>query len=391
MKTSQTGIDLIKKFEGCRLDAYKCPSGKWTIGYGHTSGVAAGQKISPAQAEAYLRADLEKFEKLVAKYDNTYHWTQNEFDAMVSFAYNTGSIDKLTVNGKRTKAEVSEKIMLYVKDKNGNVLRGLVNRRKAEQELFMKTYQSGKQQTKSGTKNECNAQKVMIGSARKDENGRYTGGAAGDQTGKEVSVQEFYNHSKGWYVLRVKSAEVAAKLANAMQTACDNQNIGYDQGQRLDVITQIRKYGALGKIRTKTECDCSSLVRACCVEAGFDPGNFTTGNEAAVLAGTGYFEPKASVTSEAQLRKGDILVTKTKGHTVIVVGTEVKRQTLKRGSRGADVTYLQQRLTAQGYGVGAIDGDFGQKTLEAVKAYQADYGLKVDGIVGAKTWASIAA
>lgn len=391
MKTSQTGIDLIKKFEGCRLDAYKCPSGKWTIGYGHTSGVAAGQKISPAQAEAYLRADLEKFEKLVAKYDNTYNWTQNEFDAMVSFAYNTGSIDKLTVNGKRTKAEVSEKILLYVKDKNGNVLRGLVNRRKAEQELFLKTYQSGKPQTESGTKNECNAQKVMIGSARKDENGRYTGGAAGDQTGKEVSAQNFYKHSKGWYVLRAKSAEVAAKLANAMQTACDNQNIGYDQGQRLDVITQIRKYGTLEKIAVKTECDCSSLVRACCIEAGFDPGNFTTGNEAAVLAGTGYFDPKVSVSSAAQLHAGDILVTKTKGHTVIVVGTEVKRQTLKRGSRGADVTYLQERLTAQGYNVGEIDGDFGRKTEKAVMDYQSDYGLKIDGIVGAKTWASIAA
>lgn len=69
----------------------------------------------------------------------------------------------------------------------------------------------------------------------------------------------------------------------------------------------------------------------------------------------------------------------------------VKRATLKRGSRGADVTYLQQRLTAKGYGVGAIDGIFGQKTLEAVKAYQAEHGLKVDGIVGAKTWASLAA
>lgn len=137
MKTSQTGIDLIKKFESCRLDAYKCPAGKWTIGYGHTEGVRAGQKISQAQAEAYLRTDLEKFEKLVAKYDNVYRWTQNEFDAMVSFAYNTGSIDKLTVNGKRTKEEVSEKILLYVKDRNGNVLQGLVKRRKEEQKLFL--------------------------------------------------------------------------------------------------------------------------------------------------------------------------------------------------------------------------------------------------------------
>lgn len=135
MKISQKGIDLIKKFEGCRLDSYKCQAGKWTIGYGHTAGVTAGQKISQAQAEAYLRADLEKFEKLVAKYDSVYRWTQNEFDALVSFAYNTGSIDKLTVNGTRTKAVIAEKILLYNKA-GGKVLAGLTKRRQAERELF---------------------------------------------------------------------------------------------------------------------------------------------------------------------------------------------------------------------------------------------------------------
>lgn len=387
MKTSQTGIELIKKFEGYRLDAYKCPSGKWTIGYGHTEGVRAGQKISQAQAEAYLRADLEKFEKLVAKYDSIYQWTQNEFDALVSFAYNTGSIDKLTVNGKRTKKEVSEKILLYVKDRNGNVLQGLVNRRKAERELFLKASSAGE----APASKPFGTSKVLIGSARQDENGRYAGGTAGDQTGKEVSIQEFYKHSKGWYVLRAKSAEVAAKLASAMQAACDNQNIGYDQGQRLDIIIQLRKYGSLGGITVKTEADCSSLVRACCIEAGFDPGNFTTGDEAAALAGTGYFEPKASVASAAQLREGDILVTKTKGHTVIVVytGSSISRKTIRRGSKGADVLYLQKRLAAKGYLVGEIDSDFGKQTENAVKTYQDEHGLATDGIVGAKTWASL--
>lgn len=387
MKISQKGIDLIKKFEGCRLDSYKCSAGKWTIGYGHTAGVTAGQKISQAQAEAYLRADLEKFEKLVAKHDNVYRWTQNEFDALVSFAYNTGSINKLTVNGKRTKAEVSEKILLYVKDGNGNVLQGLVNRRKAEQELFLKAPSAGEVPASKPS----GISKVLIGSARQDENGRYAGGAAGDQTSKEVSTQEFYKHSKGWYVLRAKSAEVAAKLASAMQAACDNQNIGYDQGQRLDIIIQLRKYGSLGGITVKTEADCSSLVRACCIEAGFDPGNFTTSDEVAALAGTGYFEPKASVASAAQLREGDILVTKTKGHTVIVVytGSSMSRKTIRRGSKGADVLYLQKRLVAKGYYVGEIDSDFGKQTENAVKAYQDEHGLVTDGIVGAKTWASL--
>lgn len=66
-----------------------------------------------------------------------------------------------------------------------------------------------------------------------------------------------------------------------------------------------------------------------------------------------------------------------------------KRQTLKFGSRGTDVTYLQKRITAKGYGVGSIDGIFGAKTLEAVKAFQAENNLVIDGIVGASTWKAI--
>lgn len=136
MRTSRAGIDLIKKFEGCRLKAYKCPAGVWTIGYGHTEGVTCGMKISSAQAEAYLRADLEKYEKKVEKYESRYRWTQNEFDAMVSFAYNLGSIDKLTAGGTRIKAVIAEKILLYNKA-GGKVLAGLTKRRQAERELFL--------------------------------------------------------------------------------------------------------------------------------------------------------------------------------------------------------------------------------------------------------------
>ena len=73
-------------------------------------------------------------------------------------------------------------------------------------------------------------------------------------------------------------------------------------------------------------------------------------------------------------------------YDTIVTGS---RPTLRMGSRGADVTYLQQNLTAKGYGLGTIDGIFGIKTLEAVRAFQADNGLAVDGIVGAKTWKAL--
>lgn len=137
MKSSREVINLIKQFEGCRLDAYKCPAGVWTIGFGHTFGVKQGDKISQAQAEAYLMADLERYEANVIKYDPKYNWTQNEFDALVSFAYNVGSIDGLVKKGQRTKAEIADAMLLYNKG-GGKVLPGLVRRRKEERALFIK-------------------------------------------------------------------------------------------------------------------------------------------------------------------------------------------------------------------------------------------------------------
>ncbi len=145
LQISQKGLNLIKEFEGCRLEAYKCPAGVWTIGYGTTDSdysitktkIKAGLKISKQKAETWLRQSVnKKYCPKVNKYNNKYHWTQNEFDAMVSFAYNLGSIDGLTANGKRTKKEIAEKMLLYNKA-NNQVLEGLVRRRKAEQKLFL--------------------------------------------------------------------------------------------------------------------------------------------------------------------------------------------------------------------------------------------------------------
>lgn len=137
MKIGQAGINLIKKFEGCRLTAYKCPAGVWTIGYGHTgSDVKQGLTITQAKADQLLRNDLEKFEKHVMLFDSKYHWTQNEFDALVSFSFNVGSINQLTANKTRTKEQIVKSILLYNKA-GGNVLPGLTRRRQAEQKLFL--------------------------------------------------------------------------------------------------------------------------------------------------------------------------------------------------------------------------------------------------------------
>lgn len=164
---------------------------------------------------------------------------------------------------------------------------------------------------------------VIFGSARIDENGNLAGGKAGDQTGKEISIQPYYMHKKGWVVLRAKDKGVANVLCKAMQEACANDFIGYDQNQRTTVITELKKKGSFARIDTFCEADCSSLVRGCCIQAGFDPGNFTTANEASLLMATGKFM-NFDVKSEAELQNGDILVTKTKGHTVIVVSSSNK-------------------------------------------------------------------
>ena len=160
---------------------------------------------------------------------------------------------------------------------------------------------------------------VVFGSARIDEHGKIKGGAAGDQTGGEVSTQAYYTSAKGWVGLRAKDEKIATKLADAMRQACDNPHIGYDQNQRLGVITQLAKYGSLKAISVNTECDCSSLVRACVIQAtGIDPGNFTTATEKAVLIATGLFEV-VRIEKAFNCFLGDILVTKTKGHTGIIV------------------------------------------------------------------------
>ena len=178
---------------------------------------------------------------------------------------------------------------------------------------------------------------VIIGSARIDEFGKLSGGQPGDQTGKEVSTQDFYIHSKEWFVLRPKSK--AEELGDAMYRACSNKNFGYDQGNRLDCM----KHSTT--TTTPTECDCSSLVRLCIKEAlGKDVGNFTTFNEAMALESSGLFEKRIPYEhGKTILYKGDVLVTKTKGHTAIVVkADQIRNEELKEEIKMASVSKSQQ-------------------------------------------------
>lgn len=159
---------------------------------------------------------------------------------------------------------------------------------------------------------------IKIGSARIDENGNISGGKAGDQTGREVAEESYYSHKLGWYMLRAKDSEKARKIGLAMIEACLNDNIGYDQSGRYGVIECLKVYGRIAKINKPTEADCSSLVRVCCIQAGIQVGDFNTASEVSVLERTGAFHKAVAVTPNTKLQMGDILVTRSKGHTVIV-------------------------------------------------------------------------
>lgn len=144
-KISKNCLDLVKKFEGCPLTAYRDEVGVWTIGYGITNSdksitrttIKRGLKISKETAEKWLEESLnKKYLPRVLKYDEQYNWNQNELDALVSFAYNIGSITQLTAKGTRSKKTIAAKLLEYNKA-GGKVYRGLTRRRKAEQKLFI--------------------------------------------------------------------------------------------------------------------------------------------------------------------------------------------------------------------------------------------------------------
>lgn len=137
---SSNGVVLIKSFEGFSRVACKAlPTERYlTIGYGHYGkDVKPHQTITESEAVKLLVKDLSGFVKKVNKYNRKYGFTQNEFDALVSFCYNVGNIDGLTKNGTRTKAQIADKFLAYSYS-GGNFVRGLYNRRLKEQALFNK-------------------------------------------------------------------------------------------------------------------------------------------------------------------------------------------------------------------------------------------------------------
>ena len=139
MKTSEKGINLIKKFEGCKLTAYKCPAGIWTIGYGHTRNVHKGEIIIQQQADELLKQDLLVYEAGINVMKLNIN--QNQYDSLVSFAFNLGLgalqkstlLKRIKVNPNDTKIKDEFLRWSYA---GGKQLKGLLLRRQAECDLY---------------------------------------------------------------------------------------------------------------------------------------------------------------------------------------------------------------------------------------------------------------
>jgi lysozyme len=139
MQISQEGLSLIKKFEGCELEAYKCAAGVWTIGYGSTKGVKEGDTITQEGADKLLTEEMHEYEGYINDMV-TVDLKQNEFDALVSWVFNLGpsnlsSSTLLNRLNNKMWDDVPNQIKRWNKA-GGEVLQGLVRRREAEALLF---------------------------------------------------------------------------------------------------------------------------------------------------------------------------------------------------------------------------------------------------------------
>ena len=263
---------------------------------------------------------------------------------------------------------------------------------------------------------------VMIGHARIDEQGKATGGESGDQNGREIRVQNWYDG--GWgFLARPKNPVAAEYIAAACEAGCDNDNLGYDQGGRNTGLQKAKKVNwDLSKILNPSEFDCSSFV-TCCIQASgiqiWCGGNApTTRTLRKVLEQSGEFEiltDEKYLTGPDYLMRGDTLC-KPGSHTVIVLSdgdkareaiddapdeaapeknrNEIRSETtylvalplLQKGDSGPIMEVIQTLLILAGFSPGGVDGEYGSRTKAAVKELQHRAEIEEDGIVGGETW-----
>ena len=253
---------------------------------------------------------------------------------------------------------------------------------------------------------------VRIGHASLDEHGNITGGTAGDQTGKELRIQNWYN--KGWnVVLRPKDATLAEGIALSCEAACKNDFIGYDQGGRNSLNAQAKAVGYdLAKISTPCECDCSSLMHVCAIAGGanlkYGNNGHTTRTMVNEYMATDQFQMLTAskyLSTDKYLLRGDILV-KEGSHTAMALenGSQavpepdikaeycsVNLPILEKGMAHRTVEMMQQLLIANDYRLSkyGADGEFGEETENAVLLVQEDNNLEPNGKCGQTVWAAL--
>lgn len=241
-----------------------------------------------------------------------------------------------------------------------------------------------------------------IGHASIDERGKIKGGVAGDQTGREVCIRNWYN--KPWHtVLRVRNAEIGEKMAKACEFLCRCDLIGYDQNERNSLRRELVKINwNLLALKTPCEADCSSFQSVLAEYGGvvmypqYTNGNApTTANMVNKFYATGMFDVltnSAYLKTDTHLKRSDILVGS--GHTAMCLEDgkiQYVRPVLSRGSKGSGVLELQRLLNRKGYHL-TEDSDFGRLTEQAVISFQGscnDARVVKDGVVGEITYSKL--
>lgn len=273
-----------------------------------------------------------------------------------------------------------------------------------DMDVFYKDYR--------GTTQKGETTMVKISNCGHDENGRYAGGKAGDQTGTEYQIMNWY--SRPWLcVLRFNDAKIAAMIADMATKAARNNLIGYDQGTAGNSNDRYSFWQHLkasnydpAQITVACESDCSASTAAIVKGAGYRLNNaklkavsiyLTTRNMRAAMkaAGAKVLTDSKYLTSGDYLKAGDILLNDNH-HVAIAVTTGAKATStpsttltgtfktrlpiLRKGNSGTAVAMLQAMLGVE------VDGQFGNDTYNSLKVFQKNVGVKANGTCGIDTW-----
>lgn len=272
-----------------------------------------------------------------------------------------------------------------------------------DMDVFYKDYR--------GTAQKGETKMVKISNCGHDENGRYAGGKAGDQTGTEYQIMNWY--SRPWLcVLRFNDAKIASMIADMATKAAQNNLIGYDQGTAGNSNDRYTFWQHLkasnydpAQITVACESDCSASTAAIVKGAGYRLNNaklkavsiyLTTRNMRAAMkaAGAKVLTDSKYLTSGDYLKAGDLLLNDNH-HVAIAVTTGAKVSTpsttltgtfqtrlpiLRKGSSGTAVAMLQAMLGVE------ADGQFGDDTYNSLKVFQKNVGVKANGTCGIDTW-----